>query len=177
VCSRYIAAVATADSNTFNNRVTIYAWLDADLPSSSGSYAVQATTPKADAISICCMSFTGVVQQAEEAEVWARDTAGPSSVSTNITPLTDGALIVDGWMFDLSSLVTCTAGTNQVERQDQHVWWLNAKVSTKIVASAGLTSMSWTMDAGGPASFAVHYVAAWAAVADDNNAALVGCNF
>jgi len=88
------------------------------------------------------ISLLNVAQQAPEA-VTANSNSGLASISTNITTLTDGAWVVDVvGCGNMGSFTTTTSG--MVERYgEENTTSVSSAGSTKPVASAGSTTMSW----------------------------------
>lgn len=87
------------------------------------------------------MSLYNVEQQAPEATATARGTASP--MTANITTITNNA-----WVVDLGSETegkSFTVGENQTQRWNSNLLYAGAVSSTKLVETAGSTSMSWTI--------------------------------
>jgi hypothetical protein len=157
VAGTQIGTVVSPDPGTV--RATLYYWLDADLPASAGTYTVTVSTVKSDETGCVCSSYTGVKQQAAEATNSAESETGRASFSTNITTLSANALVYD------TASVFLSAGSGaptspQVERMDGNNNVLTALASDKIVASAGSTSMGWTLS--GTDVRDAHFLAAFA---------------
>ncbi|MHC4498457.1 MAG: LamG domain-containing protein, partial [Planctomycetota bacterium] len=105
------------------------------------------------------VSLTGVDQRAREAAATNANTSS-DTISTDITTLTDGAWVVD--------VVGCgNSGSFSINASDMEQRWTasanssSASCSTKSVATAGLTTMSWQHSTA--ANRLAHSVAAFAA--------------
>ena len=139
-------------------RANMYYMLETDLPS-SGAYTIEITYQgTVSDLAGGAISLTGVKQQAAEAVATGSD-GDNTVISTNITTQTDGAWVIDLVGGDrVESFFTTTSG--MVERFDDagsntHT----AAGSTKPVASAGSTTMSWEFD--GSSSVLVHTLASF----------------
>jgi len=136
----------------------LYYLLDANLPS-SGIYDVEVTY-KGSVMSRCgcAMSLENAEQQTAEAAA-TDSNEDTDSISTPITASSNGALIVD--MVGCDSLGVLTAvGEDMVRRWYETSADISAAGSTKLLASAGSTTMSWNLNGG--YSTILHSLAAFA---------------
>jgi len=124
-----------------NTKTELYYLLDEYLPS-AGSYGVEITySGNVGAKCGGAISLTNVKQQPAES-VNTNSTTSTNSISTDINTLTDWAYVVD--------IVGCgnqgtfeAADGNMIGRWDIQSFSSSAAGSTKLVGSAGLTTMSW----------------------------------
>jgi len=130
----------TAGTDWFQ-KTELYYLLDSNLPS-SGSYTVEVTY--SGNVSYKCagaITLDGMKQQpAESVAVNSQDS---DTISTDIITATDGAWIVDVVGCDNSGSFITEYGNGQVERFDIDSDGSTAAGSTRMVTSAGLTTMSW----------------------------------
>ncbi len=144
-------------------RATLYYWLDAQLPGSSGSYTCTVSTVNSDETGCVCSSYTGVAQQPPETTGSAESETGQASLSVSTTgSASSGALIYD------TAAVQLFAGSGvptapQNERMDGNNSVLTALASDKIAASSGVASMGWSLS--GTDVRDAHFVAAFAEAA------------
>jgi prepilin-type N-terminal cleavage/methylation domain-containing protein len=129
--------------------------LDANLPA-AGTYSVEiyASESCGDLMG-GAISLTEVAQQASEASN-TNTNVGPDTISTSITTLTDGAWIVDA--VENGNPNSFTADSGQTQRVDQSGGSAYCAGSTKLIATAGSTSIQWSANANRLA----HVVAAFA---------------
>lgn len=132
----------------------IYYLLEASLPG-AGSYNFSVDPNGATYGCMAVFYIYNAKQAAPEAD--ASGTGSSSTPSTNITTVTDNAWVVD--CCNEIGGVSGTAGAGQTERFDDYSTSRGFVVSTKPVASAGLTSLSWTLSAS---SQYAHVLAAFA---------------
>jgi pectate lyase len=95
-----------------------------------------------DGTSASAVSFTGVSQAAPEAATARTDTSGADSISTTITTRSANAWVVD--VVGSGNSGSFTQGTGQTERTDIAASGMTGATSSKPVATAGATTMSWT---------------------------------
>jgi len=123
------------------SRAELWYLLEADLPS-AGSYSVVVTASgSCDDLTAGSISLTDVAQQGPESSA-TNTNENQNTISTNITTSTDGAWIVD--VAHCGNDSSFTANANQSERWDRTAWSSDGAGSTKLVASAGTTTMGWT---------------------------------
>ncbi|MHC4216881.1 MAG: hypothetical protein ACYSU7_00340 [Planctomycetota bacterium] len=126
----------------------IWYMLETDLPV-SGTYPVFIECPAMSGSSNInggAISVSGAKQQGPEATAVNDDgSAGDSTISTNITTLTDGA-----WIFECigsgDSISGFTADSGQTERFDQLGGSSRCAGSTQQKAIAGLETQDWSAD-------------------------------
>ncbi|MBE3040092.1 MAG: SMP-30/gluconolactonase/LRE family protein, partial [Chloroflexi bacterium] len=150
-----------ADSNSIvgagmRMKTDLYYLLDSELPS-SGTYTVTVTYAGIIAyMNGGAVSLAHVKQLAREA-VAIKSNTNLSTISTNITTLTNGAWVIDVvGSGEVGSFTTTTTG--MVERWDVASGTSKGAGSTKPVETAGSTTMSWDT----PALRLSHSVAAFA---------------
>jgi hypothetical protein len=107
---------------------------------------------------IAVLSLDGVAQQAPEATS-SSNCLDCTTISTNITTLTDGAWVVSN-VGNGRTFTYTGHGSGQVERWDQNPGSATHSGTTRSVATAGLVSISET--ASGEANRQAHVVAAFA---------------
>lgn len=120
----------------------LYYMDEADLPA-AGTYSVSIVVDQSAEVAAGSVSVFGGGQSGPEATATTgADTSG-STQSVNITTITDGA-----WIFDVmgsGASITFTATSPQVERWESDPGGSSAAGSTKELATAGLTTMEWTI--------------------------------
>src|SRR5262245_31426540 len=94
-----------------------------------------------DGVSASADSFTGVSQGAPEAAATRTDTSGADSISTSITTRSANAWVVD--VVGSGNSGSFTPGSGQTERTDIAASGMTGATSSKPVATAGTTTMSW----------------------------------
>jgi hypothetical protein len=172
----YVGNIVSNTGNTTHSRVFAFYWLDANLPSTSGSYDIYYESSKGSDTIVICTSIEGAAQQAPEAYAKSGSSTDASTWSTNITTLTADALIIDG--NGIRQNQTGDPDSGQTERYDQFVSFLMGLCSTRPAATAQQYTQGWTMNPTTPGyQDYAQYVTAWAPTAVADNAALVGCNF
>jgi len=142
------------------NKTALYYLLDADLPA-TGTYTVEATY--AGEITRQCagaISLANVAQQAAEAVVTNTE-YNASEISTSITTLTDGAWVVDAAQSGHPSTMVVNASGMVGRYSTSGSGGQTGAGSTKLVSSAGPTTMSWDYNDTGTARL-THSVAAFA---------------
>jgi pectate lyase len=95
-----------------------------------------------DGTSASAVSFSGVSQAAPEAATARTDTSGADSISTTITTRSANAWVVD--VVGSGNSGSFTQGSGQTERTDIAASGMTGATSSKPVATAGTTTMSWT---------------------------------
>jgi len=124
--------------------------LASELPA-AGTYTVSVTFTGAivgTGIAAGVTALTGAKQQAPQAsEV---NVLGPStSISTNITTLTNGAWLVDAiGVQDAGSVSSVSPSAGQTQRYQRNGFDVDLAGSTKPIATAGATSTGWTFTGG-----------------------------
>ena len=137
----YLNSAQVTSSNACRGRVELYYLLEADMPG-AGPFNVEVNaTGSCDALAAGAISLTGVAQQAPEVSNTNANDA-QTSISTNITTLTDGAWLVDA--VHSGNPGTFTANSGQNVRYDQASSTSEVAGSTLLVASAGNVSLGWT---------------------------------
>jgi pectate lyase len=94
-----------------------------------------------DGTSASAVSFSGVSQAAPEAATARTDTSGADSISTTITTRSGNAWVVD--VVGSGNSGSFTPGSGQTERTDIAASGMTGATSSKPVATAGATTMSW----------------------------------
>lgn len=136
-----IPGTSSSVGTSYLQKTELYYLLDNELPS-AGSYSVVITySGSVDNINGGAISLTNVAQQPVEAVAVNANTSS-STISTNITTLTNGAWVIDVVGCGNSGSFSTTTGGMQ-ERWDVSASSASGAGSTKPVASAGLTTMSW----------------------------------
>lgn len=116
--------------------------LNSSLPA-PGTYTVHVTFQGAiQGATAGAVSLLGVNQAAPQGVATKIDTSGADSISTSISTPTSGAWVVD--VVGSGNGGSFTAGSGQVERWDIAASGMTGATSTKIVATAGATTLSWT---------------------------------
>lgn len=123
------------------NNISWWYLLEANLPA-AGNYNVVFSPSAGTEGQMFVLSLKNVKQGPPEAIVTQSGDTGPY-FSTDITTLTDGAWVVDG--IHCSTVETFTADAGQVEREDEPDGSSGGAISTKLVASAGLTTIGQTL--------------------------------
>ncbi len=95
-----------------------------------------------DGVSASGVSFFGVSQAAPEAAVARTDTSGADTISSTVTTRSANALVVD--VVGSGNSGSFTPGSGQTERRDLAASGMTGAMSSKPVATAGTTTMSWT---------------------------------
>ena len=137
----YLNSAQVTSSNACRGRVELYYLLEADMPGAGPFNVVVTATGWCDALAAGATSLRGVAQQAPEVSNTNANDA-QTSISTNITTLTDGAWLVDA--VHSGNPDTFTANSGQNVRYDQASSTSEVAGSTLLVASAGNVSLGWT---------------------------------
>jgi lysophospholipase L1-like esterase len=145
-------------SPPMNMKTELYYLLDSNLPSSGNYNVVVAYNGNVNERCGGATSLANVAQQPAEA-VDTNSNQDTDTISTNITTQTDSAWVVDIVGCGGSGLFTADS-SNQTERFDVSSNSSTAAGSTKSVALAGLTTMSWSYSSG--ADQLAHSVAVFA---------------
>lgn len=144
--TRYGNTIATPEASKRESTLAL-AIIDSFLQPKSGETECALTPGTLDGGSFWVATFLGV-DESEIIEVTATAGGNNSSPSTNITTLTDGAVLVDVFCAG-NQTGTATANGSQTVLDNQifPVGGLqySGGVSMKTVATAGATSMSWTL--------------------------------
>ena len=107
------------------------------------------------------ISIYNAAQQGPEASNTKALSGSPSTITTSLTTLTDGAWVIDAVGSGSKGSGFSPLESGQTERYDVTAGSSAGAGSTKYVASAGLTSMGWAQNANRLA----HVIAAFAPVA------------
>lgn len=164
---------AVSGASSVNVRVAAYYWLDSALPASTGSYTVAITTAKGTDSGVVATSIIGAEQQGPDHNGSGSET-GASTFSTTFSVTDAGSFMIDGAC--IRGGETYTPDSPQVERYDTNLGFFAGLHSTEANLSSGSQTPGWTADIENYQLYA-HYVTAWAAVADANNAAFFGAAF
>jgi hypothetical protein len=141
-----------------NQRIEMWRIMEADISGSGAKDAVVTWASAPNGPSIAVISFDGVAQQAEEATN-SSNCLDCTTSSTNLTTLSDGALVVTN--VGAGSTGSFTGhGTDQQERWDENPNSARHSGTTRIVATAGLVTLSETASA--QMNRQAHFVAAFA---------------
>ncbi len=162
VAMDFVAGSSVSVGSSYYQKTDMYYMLDDDLPS-AGTYTVIVThAGTVNDRSGGAISLTGVAQAAREA-VATNSNSSSSTISTDITTLTDGAWLVDVvGCGNPGSFSTDAAG--MTERWDVEASSSSTAGATKPVASAGLATMAWQHSSSGLRL--AHSVAAFAPASD-----------
>jgi prepilin-type N-terminal cleavage/methylation domain-containing protein len=143
--------------NGCGGRAELWYLLEADLPSAGPYNVVVSTSGTFDELAAGAISLANVAQQAPEASNSSSNDA-QTTISTNITTLTDGAWLVDV-VHSGNETGDFVPNGGQTERYQQVSGSSTGAGSSKEVSPAGSTSAGWT-SAG--ANRLAHAVAAFA---------------
>jgi prepilin-type N-terminal cleavage/methylation domain-containing protein len=124
----------------------IWYLLEAGLPA-AGSYTLQVTIAgNPTSINAGAISVSGAAQSSPEATASNDDgQSGSSTIQTNITTVTNGALVFD-CVGSGNAISGFTADAGQTERFDVVGNSSAAAGSTELVATAGSATLGWTAD-------------------------------
>ena len=125
-----------------------------------------------DHVAVGGISLANVKQEAPEATAHGWVTADPTTISTAITTLTDGAWVVDVVGDGGNVTARDPNAVGMVERWDENANSSGGAGSTKPVATAGVTTNTWDMNTGG--NRLSHSLAAFAVVPEPAALALLG---
>jgi hypothetical protein len=155
----FVSGSSVTLTTSTSRKTELYYMLNSDLPA-AGTYTVTVTySGNVTNRSAGAISLTGVAQQAREAvATTSTGTVNSTTISTDITTLTNGAWVVDIiGSGSAGSFTTTTSG--MTKRYDVTAASSSAAGSTKPVEFAGTTTMSWEQTS---AYRLVHSVAAFA---------------
>jgi hypothetical protein len=152
----FVSGSSVTLTTSTSRKTELYYLLNSNLPS-AGTYTVTVTySGDVNNRSAGAISLTGVAQTAREAV--ATNSQSATTISTNITTLTNGAWVVDiVGSGSAGSFTTTTSG--MTERWDVSAGSSSAAGSTKAAPFATTTTMSWEQTG---AYRLVHSVAAFA---------------
>jgi len=150
----FTSRVTVASSG--DEQATIWELQDASIPA-SGTFDITLDTAHFGAMSMACIALQGAAQQAAEAS--NSSTGNSSSISTSVTTITDGAVVVDVKSETINGSASPDAGQTQFLDDPDSTYGGDA--SYEEVATAGSHSMDWT---GGGTPWC-HAVAAFAPAA------------
>jgi hypothetical protein len=152
-----VGTVQVGSGSTAQN-VEMWRIMESDISDGSNTITVHfASAPSGLGISV--MSFSGIEQQPEEAENSNTITSNPT-ISTNITTITNGALIVSTVGNGDGSGTYSSHGSGQTERHDFATNSAWHGVTTEIKSLAGLDTQSHTYSKS--ANRQAQYVASFA---------------
>lgn len=135
--------------------------LEADLPGSAGDYTVTVTISEAvTERHIRAMQFQGVKQQAPEATDLTENVTSAQTLNSDITTLTDGALVVDSIHVGQPTNMTADDGQTVPSGTETDKASSTGTGSYMIVVSAGLTNTGWS--ASGSVNRIIQCLAAFA---------------
>jgi prepilin-type N-terminal cleavage/methylation domain-containing protein len=143
--------------NGCGGRAELRYLLEADLPSAGAYNVVVSTSGTFDELVAGAISLENVAQQAPEASN-SNSNDAQTTISTNITTITDGAWLVDV-VHSGNETGDFVPNSGQTQRYQQVSGSGTGAGSTKPIATAGVTSAGWT-SAG--ANRLAHVVAAFA---------------
>ncbi len=154
-------AVSVAATNATSNHVSLWYLLEASLPVAGTYNVVVTTTGITDNRIGGSVDFADMKQAAAEATNTQASTSPTSPFNTNITTITDGAIVVDAIGSGTVSAGFSTNQTGQIERYNSGSTGggSTGAGSSKTVATAGVTTMGWDVVS---ASRLAHVVAAFA---------------
>lgn len=151
------------------NSAEIWYILEASLPS-AGTYTVAFTCTGLQSWTVSAISLFGAAQTAPEASASNTNTAN-ASITSSITTLTNGAWVVDAIACGETGALSATE-SGQTERHDLSAGTtMQGGSSTKEVATAGSTNMSWT---GGGTNRKAHYLISVAPSSTSNYTVIKG---
>ncbi len=145
-------------SGSTEQNVEMWRIMESDISDGVNTITVHFTSKPLDA-GVSLMSFSGVKQQPEEAEI-SNVVINNASIQTSITTLTDGSLIVSAVGNGQGSGTYTSHGTGQTERHDFAIPSAGQGVTTEIKAIAGLDVQSHTYSKS--ANRQAQYVASFA---------------
>jgi hypothetical protein len=145
-------------STTTEQNVEMWRIMESDISDGVNTVTLHFTSTPTDA-GISLMSFSGVKQQSEEAEI-SNVVINNASIQTSITTLTDGALIVSAVGNGQGGGTYTSHGIDQTERHDFAIPSAGQGVTTEIKVTAGLDVQSHTYSKS--ANRQVQYVASFA---------------
>jgi len=152
-------------------RTYLYYIFNVNLPPVAGTYLLEVFgSAGLTSISAAAVSVSGAQQGAPEVSGQS-GVANSTSISTTVSPITQGALGFDVVATLGNTVTTLTAGSGQTKRQQQDGASSDVGVSTKPFSTPGSLPFSWTFNAA--ASRAGHIVAVWAPSAVDQPASTV----
>lgn len=139
--SATLAVGLTSDSEGL--RISIYYLHEASLPA-AGSYNVSVTIGgSANTLKVAAMSYTGVASSGAEATNSSQSAPNIAAHSTNITSVTDNALIVDGFAAGYDGGGPVSPAAPQTERADMGGNFRSGGASDRFVTTAGSYAMEW----------------------------------
>lgn len=143
----------------------LFYMLDAALPASPGTYTV-AVGGSGTLWSVAggSVAVTGAKQQAPEATLVGTTQNSGASITSTISGVSDGAMVFDSVVVDLSAGSGTATGTNQTERWDRTLSSDTGMGSTAPKTGAGSQTMSWTFS--GTGSGACQVLMSFAALGD-----------
>ena len=152
-------ATSAIAGTTFFMNVEVWYLLEASLPA-AGTYTVNVTTTGTTDNRIGgSYSIADMKQTGPEATNTQTSNTGPATMNTSVTTVTDGALVFDAIGSGNLNTGFVPNQTGQAEFYDTTVGSSTGAGSTKIVATAGSTTMGWTVTG---ASQTAHVVTAFA---------------
>ncbi len=153
----FIDSGQVISGNGCGGRAELWYLLEADLPSAGAYNVVMSTSGTFDELVAGAISLENVAQQAPEASN-SNSNDAQTTISTNITTLTDGAWLVDV-VHSGNETGDFVPNGGQTQRYQQVSGSGTGAGSSKEVSTAGSTSAGWT-SAG--ANRLAHVVAAFA---------------
>jgi hypothetical protein len=145
-------------SGSTEQNVEMWRIMESDISDGVNTVTLHFTSIPKDA-GVSLMSFSGIKQQSEEAEI-SNVVINNASIQTSITTLTDGSLIVSAVGNGQGSGTYTSHGTGQTERHDFAIPSAGHGVTTEIKAIAGLDVQSHTYSKS--ANRQAQYVASFA---------------
>lgn len=121
--------------------VSLYYWLDADLPATTGTYTLSVTFSASTNNDISLMHgvWPGIKQQAPEVSM-THELDNVTSISQNITTVTNGALLVDLGYHRTAGALTESAGSRELETTTTGI---SASMGAEFIATAGSQARGW----------------------------------
>ena len=145
-------------SGSVEQNVEMWRIMESDISDGANTITVHFTSTPSDA-GVSLMSFSGVSQQPEEAKA-SNTVTSNASISTQITTLTDGSLIVSAVGHGQTDTLYISHGPDQVERHNFVIPSAGHAVTTEIKYSAGSDVQSHTLSSS--ANRQAQYVASFA---------------
>ena len=152
--------IGTQQIGSGSTKLNLEMWriMESDISEGTNTITVHFTSSPSDA-GVSLMVFSGVAQQSEEVKASNAITSN-AQISTEITSITDGSLIISAVGHGESSLLYTSHGSGQVERQNFSLPSAGQAVTTEIKSLAGSDIQSHTLPSS--ANRQAQYVASFA---------------
>ena len=130
-------------SGSTEQNVEMWRIMESDISNGANTITVHFTSTPSDA-GVSLVSFSGVAQQPEESKA-SNVVTSNSQISTQITTLTDGSLIVSAVGHGQTNALYSSHGPDQIERHNFVIPSAGHGVTTEIKFSAGSDVQSHTL--------------------------------